>query len=359
MAQKITLLELAKILNVSRTTASNAFNRPDQLSEELRNRILNKAKELGYYGPNPAGRLLRTGKAGAIGVIFFQEAQFAFSDEMALRFMAGVASVSDQEKTNLMILPYLHNQMEVSEIFSAAVDGFIIHSNALSDEVIDQINIGNRNLVTVDHQIRGVPSVCVDNILGGKLAAKHLLNLGHRNIAILSFELPELSNEQIENRFAAHSKLDDCSYSVASQRLLGYRQGFQDANIDFTKVPIILRPMPEPGKPEMLDDLFGYQQALRLFQEPNRPTALLCMSDKMASGVYKAAYELGIRIPEQLSIVGFDDNPSAARVSPPLTTLHQDGFLKGETAAKMLFFGDQSKLFEPTLVIRESTQAAS
>src|SRR5918999_3377061 len=99
-----TLLDVARAAGVSRTTVSNAFNRPDQLSAELRQRVLATARELGYAGPNPMARMLRTGRAGAIGVVFSERLPYNVTDPASVALLEGIAQVCDQEDAALLIL---------------------------------------------------------------------------------------------------------------------------------------------------------------------------------------------------------------------------------------------------------------
>src|SRR4029450_5840498 len=103
--QRVTLQSIADRLAVSRTTVSNAYSRPDQLNPKLRERILQTADELGYCGPDPAARTLRSGHAGVVGVLLAERLSYAFTDPAAVRFLQGVAQVGEREGTGLLLLP--------------------------------------------------------------------------------------------------------------------------------------------------------------------------------------------------------------------------------------------------------------
>ena len=102
--ERVTLQTIADRVGVSRTTVSNAFSRPDQLKEELRQRIMEVAEELDYPGPNPAARTLRRGRAGVIGVVFTETLSYAFADSYAVGFLRGLASVAEQSGTGLHLI---------------------------------------------------------------------------------------------------------------------------------------------------------------------------------------------------------------------------------------------------------------
>ena len=106
-ARRGTLASIAAELGVSRTTVSNAYNKPDQLSEELREKILNTATRLGYPGPDPTARSLRTRHAGAIGVLLTEELTYAFEDQASLEFMAGVSEACSKMNASMLLIPAL------------------------------------------------------------------------------------------------------------------------------------------------------------------------------------------------------------------------------------------------------------
>ena len=129
MTERVTLQTIADHLGVSRTTVSNAYNRPDQLGDELRDSILAAAAQLGYRGPDAVARMLRTGRVGAIGLLFTEDLRFVFTDPDTTRFMQGVAETSALAGTGLTLLP-VPDGLDVgdSAVPSAAVDGYLVFS---------------------------------------------------------------------------------------------------------------------------------------------------------------------------------------------------------------------------------------
>jgi len=122
-----TLASLAAELGISRTTVSNAYNRPDQLSPQLRMRVMDTARRLGYPGPDPVARSLRTRKAGAIGLLLTERLSYAFRDPGAVSFLEGLTLECDQARIGLLLVPARPDSDDVLAVSSASVDGFVVY----------------------------------------------------------------------------------------------------------------------------------------------------------------------------------------------------------------------------------------
>ena len=189
MVARVTLQTVADRVGVSRTTVSNAYNRPDQLGDELRDLILGAAKELGYRGPDAAGRMLRTGRMGAIGLLFTEDLRFVFTpDPDTTQFMQGVAETSALAGTGLTLLP-VPLGVDVSEtaVPYVAVDGYLVFSVPSDHPALETVLRQGKPIVVVDEpDLESATSfVGIDDRAGARLAAGHLLALGHRKIGIL------------------------------------------------------------------------------------------------------------------------------------------------------------------------------
>lgn len=353
----ITLQDIAKAVGVSRTTVSNAFNRPDQLSPELREKVLAMAKAMAYPGPNPMARMLRTGETGAIGLVFSESLSYAVSDPVAIAFLQGVAEVCEQAKASLLIVPTLlmgDTQQTVQQaaqatIRQAAVDGFIIYSQPYYSEITAQVMDRKLPIVAVDcPHILGVSSVTIDDRQSAHNAAAHLIRLNHKRLAILAMEL---GTDQHEGR-VNDDRLKQATYSNAIDRLQGYQDAIREADLDLNRVPIEERLNREEN---------GFAATLHLLQQVPRPTGILAMTDRLAVGALRAAETLGLSVPDDVSIVGFDDISLAAQVRPRLTTVRQPLVEKGQIAAELLLnhvSQTVSRVLPTELVIRESTGPA-
>jgi DNA-binding LacI/PurR family transcriptional regulator len=342
-----TLLDVARAAGVSRTTVSNAFNRPDQLSAELRERILATARELGYAGPNPMARMLRTGRAGAIGVVFSERLPYNVTDPASVALLEGIAQVCDQEDAALLILSAVDEEAARRVVSRAAVDGFIIYCLTTETRVINAILERGGPVVAVDEPgFADAPGVGSADRAGTRRAAEHLLGLGHRRIAILAMETrPDGYAGPLDAARRAGSV-----YAVTDERLAGYEDALAAAGVDLAALRVEERPWIRPRS--------ARDATLALLAERPRPTAILAMSDVFALAAIDAAKELGLRVPDDLSVVGFDDIPIASQVSPPLTTVRQPLVDKGRIAAELLFGRRQAEapIVLPTeLVIRGTT----
>jgi DNA-binding LacI/PurR family transcriptional regulator len=343
---KPTLLDVARAAEVSRTTASNAFNRPDQLSAALRDKVLEVARELGYAGPNPMARMLRTGRAGAIGVVFPESVTYAFTDPVAIALLQGIGSVCDREEAGVLVLSAADVEAVRRTVYQVAVDGFIMECLAADSEVVSAVLERGLPAVAVDHPgFTDAPSVEIAERAGAREAAGHLLRQGHRRIGVIA----------LETRPDGHAGPLDAGrragavYGITMERLAGYEEGLRDAGLD--PATLVIEEQPGYGRAG------GMAAARRVLAARPRPTAILAMSDEFALGAIEAAQGLGLQVPEDLSVVGFDDAPLAARSSPPLTTVHQPLVEKGQIAAELLFGRrEASSIVLPTrLVVRGST----
>jgi hypothetical protein len=156
-----TLSDVAKAVGVSSATVSNAFNRPDQLSNQLRNKILGVARKLNYSGPNPAARMLSTGFANVIGVVYGEPIHFAFQDPADSAFVGGVAEACGKRGLGLLLLG--GGPQSASMIRTAAVDGFIVYSIPKDDVALQAVADRGLPTVIVDQPVLpGIPNVGID-----------------------------------------------------------------------------------------------------------------------------------------------------------------------------------------------------
>ncbi|AFZ30953.1 transcriptional regulator, LacI family [Gloeocapsa sp. PCC 7428] len=347
--KSIKLQDIAQAVGVSRTTVSNAFNRPDQLSPELRDKILETAKEMGYPGPNPMARMLRTGQTGAIGLVFGESLPYAFNDLAAIAFLRGVSRVCERVKASLLIVPTLESDAAQKTIEQATVDGFIIYNLPDDSEALVRVLDRQLPVVAVDQpSLKNVPSVGIDDRQAARKAATHLLSLHHQQIAIIAMEL--LSDLYVG--LVDAQRLEHCTHQITKLRLQGYRDALEEAGIDFSQVPIY-----ECRN----DENHAREVAMTLLQRHPRPTAILAMSDILAFGALRTAQQMSLKVPEDLSIVGFDDIPLAWQIRPRLTTVQQPLIEKGVLAAELLLSKSvtkASKVLGTRLVVRESSGIA-
>ena len=181
--RRATLASLAAELNVSRTTISNAYNRPDQLSADLRERVLQTAKRLGYPGPDPVARSLRTRKAGAVGLVLTEPLNYAFSDPAAVSFVAGLAESCEEVGQGLLLVAVGPGR-SVAEgshaVLNAGVDGFVVYSVADDDPYLQVALERNLPVVVVDQpkDVPGTSGVCINDRAAMRELADYVVGLG-------------------------------------------------------------------------------------------------------------------------------------------------------------------------------------
>jgi DNA-binding LacI/PurR family transcriptional regulator len=340
--RRVRLRDVAEHAGVSVGSASQAFGRPELVSDEVRKRVLAAAEALGYPGPDPVARRLRTGRAGAVGMIFAERLGYQFTDPAAPAFLRGIALGMQEAPTGLLLIPDSRYRGEAARtVREAAVDGFVIYSVPQNDPRVEAALARRLPVVTVD-QPRGAdtPFVGIDDRAAARSAAEHLHQLGHRRVAVLSF-------------ITALDPAGTLELDLSVERLEGYREGLADA-----WDPLLVRTC-RPNAPEP-----AREATLELLRTSDPPTAILAMSDILATGALEAANELGVSVPAELSVVGFDDSPVATMANPPLTTVAQPHEEKGRLAAEWLVRdiargagpGRHRHALLPTeLVVREST----
>ena len=149
-AKRVKLLDVAKAAGVSQGTASNAFGKPDLVRREVRDRIFAAAKDLGYRGPHVMARMLRTGKAGALGVVFPDNLEYAFSDPVAIELLRGIGRECARHGVNVMIISAENPEQAIAAVNNAAVDAFLVHCYSDNNDIISAILRRNQPLISID-----------------------------------------------------------------------------------------------------------------------------------------------------------------------------------------------------------------
>ena len=314
MGNRVTLQTIAEAVGVSRTTVSNAYNRPDQLAPALREQILETARRLGYSGPDPAARRLRSGRRDAIGLLLTDGLSHAFTDPAAVLLLQGIARTIEDAGLALLLVP------DHGGVQDAVVQSLCIYALPEAHPSVRAALERRLPLVVVDEpRLAHHAYVGVEDRRGARLAAEHLLALGHRRFALL------------------------CGTSATQgERLTGYRETIEAAGARWAA-----------PAPAALGDALAAD---------DRPTALLAGSDQLALAALEAARDAGLVVPHDLSIVGFDDIPGAAWSVPALTTVRQPLLRKGEIAGRMLTAaagGGREVVLPVELVVRGSTARPS
>ncbi|MBW4720785.1 LacI family DNA-binding transcriptional regulator [Saccharothrix obliqua] len=313
--RKPTLDTVASAVGVSRATVSNAYNRPDQLSAALRERILETAASLGYAGPDPVARSLATRHSATVGVMLDRPLS---SDPAVSIVLDGLASTVDGHDHGLVLMPGgVDGGPRPETVARAQADVVVAYSLPDHAPALDVVRARGLPLVVIDQPVLpDTARVEVDDVGGARLAATHLRDLGHTRFGVLAFGL----HRDGATGPVPTDRLPDAAFRVTRDRLTGYLDVIGEA------------PVWECAGSRR--DL-GRAGARELLSRTPRPTALLCASDELAFGALQAARDLGLRVPTDVSVVGFDDVPEAGHAEPPLTTVRQPLAEKGRRAGEL------------------------
>jgi len=319
----VTQQTLADDLGVSLATISNAYNRPAHVSSALRERIFRRAKALGYSGPHAGARSLRVGKASAVGLIFTEELPYAFGDPAITAFLEGVSASLAEAQMSLLIIPSGRIRTDMSIVRNALVDAFLLYSTPKSDPAIVAAQQRNVPLVCVDApRLPGAPFVSIDDRAAARAAAEHVIAQGHARLAVLIADATE--NRAV--RVTTYEDLKDDPPDVTRARLYGYADACAEHGLP---MPMIL----QAG----FNTVDSVREALHaLHPRLGNPTALLATSDLLAVGAMKYCDDVDIRVPHDVSVVGFDDLSLLTDAAPTLTTVRQPLREKGALAGQLL-----------------------
>jgi DNA-binding LacI/PurR family transcriptional regulator len=348
MAKAVRLSDVAKAAGVSQGTASNVFSRPELVRPAVREKVEEAARQLGFAGPDPRGRLLRAGKVNAIGVVVSQKLKDFFDDPYNREFMAGITEVCDARGAGVSLISASDERAAAWNIESAVVDGIILQCVEDGSRLVDLARKRKIPFVSIDLDAGpDMGTIDVDHRGGARMAAEHLLALGHRRFAILALELIGDGQVGVVDRKRRRAAED----TVTRDRLLGYGDAFAAAGMSIDDIPVV---------ESFNDRRHAAEMAATLFSLAPDATGLLAMSDVLALAAMKVAQESGRLVPRDLSIVGFDDIPEAAAARPALTTIHQPIVEKGRRAADMIFDSSRPRkeVLPLELVVRASSGPA-
>ena len=352
------VVAVARAAGVSPSTVSNVYNRPTIVSPAVRERVLRAASELGYAGADPAARILRSGRTGAIGVVLRERLAYSFDDPAAVRFLQVVSDAADPQQLALVIVPAYPEQgaSHGPAIHRAAVDGLLLYSLVGEDPLVEAARQRRLPTVAIDSPspddfpaTAGFDFVGIDERAAAETAVRHLLELGHRRLAVLSLRLsardqPGPADLRLQSSATA---------SVAKGRLQGAARAATSAGLDWATVPV--------EQCQISAEQHGRAGAHALLDRAPDTTAIFAFSDPLALGARLAARERGLAVPGDLSIVGFDDS---AAPSQELTTVHQPLREKGRVATERLLdtladnpSGTGRRVLPTRLVVRSSTGA--
>ena len=330
--------DVAAAAGVSRSAVSFAFNNPQRISTATRERILAAAQELGY-APNTLARMLQAGATQSLGVLLPQRLARILENPYYARFLMGVGQVCDQEGYTLLLTPPLQDSV-LRAIPYAAVDGFIVCGLETDRGEVAELVRRDIPFVLIDSdRYENAPSVDVDDHGGAREVTRYLLELGHRRLAVLSMDPgPDRPVRGYRGPLA--------------RRMAGITEALAEAGLALSDVRLAEVPVTRTD---------GYRATRTLMAAARPPTAILALSDVLAYGAVDALQELGVDVPGDVSVTGFDDLAESAWFRPRLTTVRQPIVTKGRTAADFLISAIRGEDQHPhqslgtSLIVRDST----
>ena len=327
-----TIYEVSKAAGVSLATVSRVMNGNSKVSERTRNKVLKAMDELGYR-PNAIAQSLASNRTNSVGLLVSELHGSFFGD-----LMSTVEKELRADGKHVIITAGHSDEAREKEAIeflkSRRCDALILHAEAVCDDYLRELNESGVSLVLVNRMVPGMEQQCfvLDNEAGGYLATKAAIDAGHRDIGYIS---------------GPQSKED------ARQRLAGHVRALREAGLNPEDALIY------QGDYHESEGANGFKQ---LWQQHPGFSALMCANDEMASGAMTAAREEGISIPEQLSVVGFDDVLFARYLHPRLTTVDNPVSAMGLMAARWVLLNVYKKklsgviknVFLPELISRDS-----
>jgi LacI family transcriptional regulator len=342
MVKRATARDVAELAEVSRTTVSFVLNEVPgiRISEETRQRVLEAAKHLNYH-PDATARRMVTGRTNVIGFILRQSPDQVFGDQFLPQVLNGLTHAAAAQNYHVLIEP-IPPESEPGAYLRLVrerhVDGIILSGPRFDDEELLRFHAEGWPLVMMGQLPNtDLMSVDIDNVGSAAAATQHLIALGHRRIALITNAQP--------------------TYTATMERLTGYRQALESACLAYDETLVEFGGFTPPS---------GAVAMNRLLQLSPRPTAVFVASDTVALGALQAIRGCGLRVPNDIALVGFDDVPLSEFVDPPLTTIRLPAYGLGWGAADLLLrainheeIQQRSVLLESELIVRKSCGANS
>ncbi|PKP86097.1 MAG: alanine racemase [Alphaproteobacteria bacterium HGW-Alphaproteobacteria-17] len=294
MSKRSTIVDIARVAGVTPKTVSRALNDAPHVSEAVRRKVKEAAAALDYH-PNLAAQSLIARRSYLIGLTYERP-----SPSYVVELQNGALGRLENERYRLVVLPFNHVASRPEELgkllLRAGLDGVLLAPPACDQPVlldmIERQRLPYARITPHSDLDRGLV-VAMDEVAAGHTVAAHILSLGHRRVGVI---------------------LGDPSHAASRGRLEGYRQAFDEAGVAIDDSLV--------GTGDFTYDV-GYRVALELLDRPLRPTAILAQNDDMAVAAIAAARDLGLSVPQDLSVAGFDNSEVSRTAWPPLTTVHQ------------------------------------
>jgi len=330
----VTIKQVCELAGVSSATVSRVINNSDTVKEKTRQQVLDAMETLGYRH-NVIAASLASNKTNTVGYVV-PELHGSFFGAM----MAGSEKVIRKANKHMFVVTGHSDEAlekkEIEALLSRRCDALILHVEAVSDEYL--INLASQNvpIVVVNRYIEAIGEKCIslDNILGGYIATRHLLSLGHTQIAYAA---------------GALFKADGIN------RLNGHKKALLEARLSYDEAMVTEGNFQAFSGEKCVDELLSRNVTF---------TAIACANDEMASGAINALQKHNLRVPEDISVIGFDNVDFASYLTPKLTTVNYPARDIGAMAARWILnqaYGDKkmtmTHILSPRLIIRGTTKS--
>jgi len=318
--RRATLSDVAREAGVSTSTASVVFSGKTKVSDETRERVLAAASALGYTGPDPMAASLRRGRSGIVAVVLEGQLRTAFLDPVTIPMMDGLTDGLASLGAGVLLLRDEPGEDGASALTTAPVDAAVlIGCSGRTRASLEVVRRRGLPVVVIEGDAGdGIPRITLDNREAAAEIARHVKELGHERVVVLT--LPPGTDR--ERGPVTADRLAMASVDVTVDRLAGVRDVYPDAPA-------------ESAARSSIDE--GLLAGRALLADPrNRPTAVIAQSDLLAAGVIRAAEELGLRVPEDLSVAGFDGIRVDGIGDHVLTTMVQPAVEKGRAAGEQV-----------------------
>lgn len=327
----LTLEDIARLSRVSRSTVSRVVNGDENVSPATRQRVLEVIQQHNYQ-PNQAARRLAAGRTETLGLVISAGVGTTFNDPYFSQVIQGVSNSCNQQDYSLMLwLSDLEHERRILRHLASnnLMDGIVVSFTLADDPIVETLSRGQIPFVIIGHHPNpAINSVDLDHQQAACLATRHLLEHGYRRIATISGPRTQIASQD---------------------RLQGFEQTLTAAGL-FDSGLVLEGDFGEAS---------GYDAMQKLLSQ--KPDALFAANDLMAAGAYRAIYEAGLKIPDDIAVIGFDDIPLAGQLHPPLTTIRQPLQRLGQLAVERLVeilrephSPPRQITLPPELVIRQS-----
>lgn len=331
--KKPTIKDVAAHAGVGVGTVSRVLNEDAEVSANMRRRVFQAALELGYT-PSNVGRSLKTGSTGNVGVAIMSRHAPVILNPFYAEVIGGIEEVLEESNRHLLLSSLRRHGQLANLAREGRVDALVVVGCDIADEDLELLKASGRPVVLVDHTYPGLPSVSIDHALAGRLAAEHLLERGCRRPAFVA--------ENLEN-------------PNFLMRLQGFRDALHEQGVELLATGIAAGGDSWDG---------GFHAMNQVLQTGARPDGVFAANDPAALSAMRALQHEGLKVPDDVKVMGCDDIHLASQSQPTLTTLHIEkrrlGQLGAQEAVRLLEGHDRSKSMTakslvPTLRLRAST----